>query len=76
MAYPYALQTKIKVPYNIIDRDIADCNGFEVEAADCQSYTMVRRRPPGLTFVGQPEFLASLPASRIAEAEAAIQVLS
>jgi len=76
MGYPQALQSKIKVPYNIIDRDIADSNGFEVESADCTAYTMVRRRPPGLTFVGQPEFLASLPPSRIAEAEAAIQILS
>lgn len=75
MAYPQALQTRIKIPNNIVDRDIADCNGFEVEAADCQSYTMVRRRPPGMMFVGQPEFLASLPPSRISEAEAVIKVL-
>lgn len=52
MMYPQALQTRIKVPYGIVDRDIADCNGFDVESADGQSYVMVRRRPFGLTFVG------------------------
>ena len=76
MGYPQALHTRIRIPNNIVDRDIADCNGFEVESADGRSYTMVRRRPAGMTFVGQPEFLASLPASRIAEAEAVIKVLS
>jgi hypothetical protein len=74
MDYPEALQARIKIPNNLIDRDIADCHGYDVEHSDSSSYTMVRRRPVGMMFVGQPEFLASLPQSRIAEAKAAIRL--
>jgi hypothetical protein len=75
MAYPPANNSKIKIPKNMVDRDIADANGFDVVAADGSSYTLVRNRPSNIKLVGHAEFLASLPPSRIAQAEAAVQIL-
>jgi hypothetical protein len=75
MVYPQQNGSMIAIPKNPIDRDIADANGFDVTSADGTTYTMVRRRPDNIKFVGQAEFLASLPPSRIAEAEAAVRVM-
>lgn len=76
MPYPQANNSKIVIPNNLLDRDIADCMGFDVVAADGVSYTMVRNRPSNIKLAGQLEFLASLPPGRIAQAKAVAKVIS
>ena len=75
MAYPEYLNSKIVIPKNALDRDIADAHGFDVASADSTTYTLVRNRPENIKLLGHAEFLRSLPRSRIAEALAAIRIL-
>ena len=75
MTYPRAINSKIVIPNNLIDRDIADANGFDVIFGTPTALTMVRNRPDHIKFVGHAEFLASVPPHRMAEAEAAVRVL-
>jgi hypothetical protein len=75
MAYPEPINSRIVIPKNMIDRDIADAHGFDVALADGTTYTMVRNRPSNIRLAGHDGFLASLPPSRIAEAKAAIRIL-
>jgi hypothetical protein len=75
MAYPEYINSRIVIPKNMIDRDIADAHGFDVASAGNTTYTLVRNRPSNIQLAGHAEFLASLPSSRIAEAEAAVRIL-
>jgi hypothetical protein len=76
MPYPSSLNSRIVIPKNITDRDIADARGFDVESADGVKYIMVRRRPENLTLAGHLEFLANIPLDRLAQAEAAVRILN
>lgn len=72
MSYPQSLGSIIVIPKNIVDRDIADTNGFDVIFENPTLITMARRRPDHIKFLGHVEFLASLPPERIEQAEASI----
>ena len=75
MAYPEPINSRIVIPKNIVDRDIADAHGFDVVLADSTTYKMVRNRPSNIRLSGHNEFLASLPSSRLVEAKTAIRIL-
>jgi hypothetical protein len=75
MTYPESNNSQIVIPKNVIDRDIADAHGFDVTSVGGTTYTMIRNRPSNIKLSGHAEFLASLPPSRIAEAEAAVRIL-
>jgi hypothetical protein len=76
MAYPQELNSKIKIRNDLLYRDIADVEGFDVIHGDPTILTLVRNRPSGIKFAGQAEFIASLPADLIASAAANVIVIS
>lgn len=75
MTYPESNNSRIVIPKDITDRDIADAHGFDVVSADSTTFTMIRNRPNHIKLAGHAEFLGSLPPSRVAQAWAAVRVL-